>query len=292
LPPAPLSTGGGAEPSPGATEGPCEGTVTVLVECRTPPPRLLLFGAVDFAAALARVGRFLGMRVTVCDTRPALTTRARFPDAHEVVVDRPERLLAAEAAAGRLDGRTAVCVLGHDPALDVPALREALRLPVGYVGAMGSRRTHRDRLRRLAEAGLRPGETARLRSPIGLDLGARTPEETALSIAAEIVALRRGGGGGPLTDAVGPIHRDVRPAAHGAVRGDAHGDARDEASGGVRREPSPPACPPAGSSVGSGSAGPGRAPGRPDAGRPSARARPLSPGAPDPARAAGGRRGR
>ncbi|MBB0230436.1 XdhC family protein [Streptomyces calidiresistens] len=256
-PPEPV--GRGALPA-GASEGPCAGTVTVLVECRTPPPRLLVFGAVDFAAALARVGRFLGMRVTVCDTRPALTTRARFPDAHEVVVDRPERLLAAEAAAGRLDRRTAVCVLGHDPAFDVPVLREALRLPVGYVGAMGSRRTHRDRLRRLTEVGLRPGELARLRSPIGLDLGARTPEETALSIAAEIVALRRGGTGGPLTDAVGPIHRGAPP----------------------------PAAP----TAGSGAPGSGRATGRPAPGRPGDRSRPLSPGTPGPARAAGGRPGR
>ncbi|MCE7082053.1 XdhC family protein [Streptomyces sp. ST2-7A] len=269
VPPSPLPAG--REPAPPGAS--CGGTVTVLVECRTPPPRLLVFGAVDFAAALARVGRFLGMRVTVCDARPALTTPARFPDAHEVVVDRPARLLAAEAAAGRLDRRAAVCVLGHDPAFDVPVLREALRLPVGYVGAMGSRRTHEDRLRRLAEAGLRPDEVARLRSPIGLDLGARTPEETALSIAAEIVALRRGGTGEPLTGTAGPIHRDPPPAP---------GPATTPA-------PDPAAAAPSG--------GPDRAPGRVGSGRSADRPRSAGPGSfsprsPGPARATGGRPGR
>jgi xanthine dehydrogenase accessory factor len=181
-------------------------SIRLLVETRLPPPRLLVFGAIDFAAALVRAGRFLGYQVTVCDARPVFATRARFPEAGEVVVDWPHRYLDAQASAGRLDERTAVCVLTHDAKFDVPLLTRALRLPVGYVGAMGSRRTHADRLRRLREAGLAGHELARLRSPIGLDLGARSPEETALSIAAEIVATRRGGTGVPLTETDTPIH--------------------------------------------------------------------------------------
>ncbi|GHG46498.1 XdhC family protein [Streptomyces griseocarneus] len=180
----------------------------LLVECSVPPPRMLVFGAIDFAAALVRAGKFLGYRVTVCDARPVFATAARFPEADEVVVDWPHRYLDGQD----LDARTAVCVLTHDVKFDVPLLERALRLPVGYVGAMGSRRTHEERLERLREAGLGEAELARLRSPIGLDLGARTPEETALSIAAEIVAVRRGGPGGPLTGGRTPLHHDERPA--------------------------------------------------------------------------------
>lgn len=187
----------------------CGEQLTLLVESRVPPPRLLVFGAVDFAAALVRAGRFLGYRVTVCDARPVFATTARFPGAAEVVVDWPHRYLDAEARAGRLDGRTAVCVLTHDPKFDLPLLERALRLPVGYVGAMGSRRTHVERLDRLRAAGVTGSELARLHSPIGLDLGARTPEETALSIAAEIVAARHGGTGDPLTTTCTPIHHDA-----------------------------------------------------------------------------------
>jgi xanthine dehydrogenase accessory factor len=187
-------------------EGAGPGTVRLLIETRLPPPRLLVFGAVDFAAALARAGRFLGYRVTVCDARSVFATPARLPEAEDVVVDWPHRYLDAESRAGRLDGRSAVCVLTHDAKFDVPLLTRALRLPVAYVGAMGSRRTHADRMRRLREAGLGRDELARLRSPIGLDLGARTPEETALSIAAEIVATRLGGSGVPLTATDTPIH--------------------------------------------------------------------------------------
>ncbi|WP_049568988.1 XdhC family protein [Streptomyces sp. SBT349] len=186
-----------------ALEGADGEPVSLLVESRTPPPRLLVFGAVDFAAALARAGAFLGHRVTVCDARPVFATAARFPDAHEVVVDWPHRYLDAQ----RPGAGTAVCVLTHDPKFDVPLLTRALRLPLAYVGAMGSRRTHRERLERLREAGVTEAELARLRSPIGLDLGARTPEETALSIAAEIVAVRHGGTGAPLTGSTRPIHR-------------------------------------------------------------------------------------
>ncbi|RZB19966.1 XdhC/CoxI family protein [Streptomyces sp. F001] len=182
----------------------CPGGLTLFVESRVPPPRMIVFGAIDFAAALVRAGKFLGYHVTVCDARPVFATRARFPDADDIVVDWPHRYLRGTAT----DARTVLCVLTHDAKFDVPLLQEALRMPVAFVGAMGSRRTHADRNRRLREAGVSERELARLRSPIGLDLGARTPEETALSIAAEIVATRRGGTGVPLTGSRTPIHRD------------------------------------------------------------------------------------
>ena len=179
----------------------------VFVAAYAPKPRMLVFGAIDFAAAVARVGAFLGYRVTVCDARPVFATRSRFSAADEVVVDWPHRYLAAEAEAGRIDARSVLAVLTHDPKFDVPLLEVALRLPaVAYIGAMGSRRTHDDRVKRLVEAGLTDAELARLSSPIGLDLGARTPEETAVSIAAEIIALRWGGDGGRLGMRDGPIH--------------------------------------------------------------------------------------
>ena len=179
----------------------------VFVWAFAPAPRLLVFGAIDFAAAVARIGTFLGYRVTVCDARPVFATDSRFPDADEVVVSWPHRYLEAEHRAGRIDGRTVICVLTHDPKFDVPVLEVALRLPeVAYVGAMGSRRTHDDRLDRLRRAGLTDDELAGLSSPIGLDLGARTPEETAVSIAAEIVAKRWGGTTGPLSWTTGRIH--------------------------------------------------------------------------------------
>ena len=179
----------------------------VFVDVHAPAPRMLVFGAIDFAAACARIGKFLGYTVTVCDARPVFATASRFPDANEVVVDWPHRYLLAEAEAGRIDRRTVLCVLTHDPKFDVPLLEVALRLPeVAYIGAMGSRRTHEDRLERLIEVGMTDAELARLSSPIGLDLGARTPEETAVSIAAEIIAVRWGGRGSRLADVEGPIH--------------------------------------------------------------------------------------
>ncbi|BCO38031.1 XshC-Cox1 family protein [Mycobacterium heckeshornense] len=182
----------------------------VFVASHAPPPRMLIFGAIDFAAALARQGVFLGYRVTVCDARPVFATAARFPDADEVIADWPDRYLRAQAEQGEIDSRTVVCVLTHDPKFDVPVLQVALRLPqLAYVGAMGSRRTHADRLNRLREAGLTEAELRRLASPIGLDLGARTPEETAVSIAAEIIARCWGGGGRPLTEIDGRIHHDA-----------------------------------------------------------------------------------
>ena len=181
----------------------------VFVASHAPRPRMLVFGAIDFASALAQQGAFLGYRVTVCDARPVFATAARFPAAEQVVVDWPDRYLAAQAELGAIDGRTAICVLTHDPKFDVPVLQVALRLPaVGYVGVMGSRRTHDDRMARLRDAGVSDAELSGLASPIGLDLGARTPEETAVSIAAEIIARRWGGGGQPLTEVDGRIHHD------------------------------------------------------------------------------------
>jgi xanthine dehydrogenase accessory factor len=176
--------------------------LSVFVQSFAPPPRMLVFGAIDFAAAVARAGKFLGYRVTVCDARPVFATRRRFPDADEVVTDWPHRYLAKQ----NVDARTVICVLTHDPKFDVPLLEVALRTPAGYIGAMGSRRTHDDRLARLREVGLTEDELARLRSPIGLDLGARTPEETAVAIAAELIQLRWGGSGLPLTATTGRIH--------------------------------------------------------------------------------------
>ncbi|WP_405437569.1 XdhC family protein [Streptomyces avidinii] len=183
----------------------CGEPLQVLVESSVPPPRMIVFGAIDFASALVRIGKFLGYRVTVCDARPVFATKTRFPEADEIVVGWPHRYLETT----EVDGRTVLCVLTHDAKFDVPLLELALKLPVAYVGAMGSRRTHEDRNKRLREVGVTELELARLRSPIGLDLGARSPEETALSIAAEIVANRRGGSGAALTGAHIPIHPDV-----------------------------------------------------------------------------------
>jgi xanthine dehydrogenase accessory factor len=182
--------------------------VAVMVESFAPRPRLLVFGAIDFAGAVASIGRFLGYRVTVCDARARFATEARFPDANEVVVEWPHRYLAET----EVDERTAICVLTHDPKFDVPVLQVALRTEASYIGVMGSRRTHDDRLARLREEGVSEHDLARLRSPIGLDLGARTPQETAVSIAAELVSLRHGGSGHPLRDTSGPIHQADTPA--------------------------------------------------------------------------------
>ncbi|WP_141208364.1 XdhC family protein [Streptomyces griseorubiginosus] len=186
-----------------------EDAVGVFLHSFAPPPRMLVFGAIDYAASVARIGAFLGYRVTVCDARPVFATPKRFPEGVEVVVDWPHRYLRDTGT----DERTVICVLTHDPKFDVPLLEEALRRPAAYVGAMGSRRTHDDRLRRLTGSGLTEAELSRLRSPVGLDLGARTPEEVAVSVAAEIVALRWGGSGVPLTATAGAIHppgkRDV-----------------------------------------------------------------------------------
>ncbi|WP_300343551.1 XdhC/CoxI family protein [Nesterenkonia sp.] len=180
----------------------------IFVSSFAAPDRMLIFGAIDFAASVAQIGSFLGYRVTVCDARPVFATAQRFPAADEVVVQWPDDYLRQEKQAGRVNERTVICVLTHEPTVDVPVLQEALNGPaVGYIGVMGSRRTHRDRLQRLREAGLSEEQLARLASPIGLDLGGRTPAETALSIGAEIVAHRHGGSGLPLSRRSGPIHR-------------------------------------------------------------------------------------
>jgi xanthine dehydrogenase accessory factor len=180
--------------------------VSVFIESFAPPPRMIVFGAVDFTAALVRVAKVLGYRVTVCDARPVFATRQRFPHADEVVVDWPDRHLAK--VGDELGPRDAVCVLTHDPKFDVPAIVAALDTRVGYLGAMGSRRTHADRAERLREAGVDDAGLARVMAPIGLDLGARTPEETAVSICGEIIALRTG--------RVAPSLRDTSGAIHGA----------------------------------------------------------------------------
>ena len=182
--------------------------LAIFVQSFAPAPRMLVFGAIDFAAAVAKAGKFLGYRVTVCDARPVFATKSRFPDADEVITDWPHRYLSGSTT----DQRTVICVLTHDPKFDVPLLEVALRRPAAYIGAMGSRRTHDDRLKRLREAGLAEEELARLRSPIGLDLGARTPEETAIAIAAELIQLRWGGTGQPLTATTGRIHHGSVPA--------------------------------------------------------------------------------
>src|SRR3954449_8176683 len=175
--------------------------IAVFVASYAPKPRMIVFGAIDFAAAVARVGAFLGYRVTVCDARATFATTKRFPDADEVVVEWPHRYLAATD----VNERTVVCVLTHDPKFDVPLLEVALRLPLAYLGAMGSRRTNDDRTMRLKELGFTDAELTRLHAPVGLDIGGRTPEETAVSIAAEIISARWGGTGAALRTVAGPI---------------------------------------------------------------------------------------
>jgi xanthine dehydrogenase accessory factor len=177
--------------------------LAVFVQSFAPPPRMLVFGAIDFAGAVARIGKFLGYHVTVCDARPVFATRKRFPDADELVVQWPHRYLDEHPVGAD----TVICVLTHDPKFDVPLLERALLTPACYIGAMGSRRTHEDRLSRLREAGVSENALARLSSPIGLDLGARTPEETAVAIMAEIISLRWGGTGRRLTRTELSIHR-------------------------------------------------------------------------------------
>jgi xanthine dehydrogenase accessory factor len=182
-----------------------ETVLAVFVESFAPPPQMLVFGAVDFTAALVRVAKVLGYRVTVCDAREVFATRARFPQADEVVVDWPDRLL--RRVGGGLTARDAVCVLTHDAKFDVPALVAALATDVGFIGAMGSRRTHAERIVRLEEAGVDAASLVRIRAPIGLDIGARTPEETAVSICSEIIAQRTGRHDArPLSVTEGPIH--------------------------------------------------------------------------------------
>lgn len=184
--------------------------VSVFVESFAPPPQMWVFGAVDFTAALARVGKVLGYTVTVCDAREVFATRRRFPMADEVVVSWPGPLFAERGKT--LGARDAVCILTHDPKFDVPAVVGALETSVGYIGVMGSRRTHDQRVKRLREAGVTDAELERIMSPIGLDIGARTPEETAVSICAEIIATRTGRKVPSLKSSTGPIHAPTATA--------------------------------------------------------------------------------
>ncbi|MEU1303707.1 XdhC family protein [Streptomyces shenzhenensis] len=177
--------------------------LVVLVHVHGSRPRILIFGAIDFAAALSEAGHYLGYRVTVCDARPVFATRARFPYADDLIVEWPHRYLEHT----EVDTRSAICVLTHDTKFDIPLLQRALGLPVGYVGAMGSRRTHEQRLALLRDAAVPQTQLTRLHSPIGLDLGARTPQETAISIVAEILAHTNRATGLPLSLGTGPIHR-------------------------------------------------------------------------------------
>ncbi|MEY3805889.1 MAG: hypothetical protein RIR69_701 [Actinomycetota bacterium] len=180
-------------------------TVRVFIESFSPPPLMWIFGAVDFTAALARVAKVLGYHVTVCDAREIFATRRRFPMADEVRVTWPTPIF--EERGDRLGPRDAVCILTHDPKFDVPAIQGALATKVGYIGVMGSRKTHAKRLERLAEVGITsPEDLARLHSPIGLDLGGRTPEETAISIVGEIIAARTGRNAQSLRATDGAIH--------------------------------------------------------------------------------------
>jgi xanthine dehydrogenase accessory factor len=181
-----------------------ERDLSIFIESFVRPPRMVIFGAVDFTAALARSAKLLGYEVTVCDARSIFATKARFPMADSVVNDWPDRYLAV--VGPDLGPRDAICVLTHDSKFDVPALVSACATTVGYIGAMGSRRTHDKRVVRLREAGLGDADIDRIMSPIGLDLGARTPEETAVSICAEIIAHRTGRVAPSLRDGTGPIH--------------------------------------------------------------------------------------
>lgn len=179
-----------------------ESDVAVFVKSFAPPPRLIIFGAIDFSRALCQLGKVLGYRVTVCDARSRFATPARFPDADEVAVEWPHRYLEGT----KVDKHTVIVVLSHDSKFDIPALMAAVRTPAAYIGAMGSRRTHADRVQRLKEAGMNEVEIARISSPVGLDIGARTPEETAVSILAEVIALRSRRSGTRLTGGDNPIH--------------------------------------------------------------------------------------
>jgi xanthine dehydrogenase accessory factor len=180
-------------------------TISIFIESHAPPPQMWIFGAVDFTAALARVAKILGYRVTVCDAREVFATRRRFPMADEVKVTWPTPVFDEHGT--ELGPRDAVCILTHDPKFDVPAVQGALATKVGYIGVMGSRTTHEKRMERLAEAGVSDAaDLERLMSPIGLDIGARTPEETAVSICAEIIARRTGRDIGSLRDTTGAIH--------------------------------------------------------------------------------------
>ena len=179
-----------------------DGGVSLFVDVTAPAPRVIILGAVDYTAALCTLARTAGWRPYVCDPRTAFATEERFPDAEEVVPEWPD--VAFEKIG--IDRATYIAVLTHDPKLDDAALTVALRSDAAYIGAMGSRRAQERRRERLVEHGITDEDLARLAAPIGLDLGATNPEETALSIMAEIVAVRNGHDGGRLGEAKGRIH--------------------------------------------------------------------------------------
>lgn len=181
------------------------GPLEIMVEVFGPRPRMYVFGAIDFAAAMCRLGAFAGFSVTVVDARAVFATRARFPEADEVVVAWPHAFL--ETAP--VDERTVIAVLTHDEKFDIPLLAQALRMTAAYVGALGSRATHQRRVELLREAGVTETELDRLHSPIGLDIGARNPAETAVSILAEVLKVSRQATGRELRVLDGPIHRDA-----------------------------------------------------------------------------------
>lgn len=187
----------------------------LLVCSWAPSPRLIVFGAIDFARAVVKLGKFLDYRVTVCDARPVFATAQRFPEADELVVKWPHRWLAAEVEAGRIAPSTVILVLTHDPKFDIPALQIALRCGAEFVGALGSRKTTRDREAALREAGMTDEELSRLHAPVGLDISAETPEETAVSIMGQVIAARSGAPGGSLVGGDESIHRhpmgDTKP---------------------------------------------------------------------------------
>jgi xanthine dehydrogenase accessory factor len=187
--------------------------VEVFIQSFAPPPRMYVFGAIDFSRATVRMGKLLGYHVSVIDARATFATVKRFPEADEVVVAWPHEFLATAP----VEERTVLCILTHDPKFDVPVLAAAVRTPAAYIGAMGSRTTHIDRMRRLRDAGVAEGDLERIHGPIGLDIGARTPEEVAVAIAAEIIALRYGREAPSLSDRSGPVHLPLATAVVAAA---------------------------------------------------------------------------
>jgi xanthine dehydrogenase accessory factor len=174
----------------------------VAIHAYATPPRMVVIGAIDFSAALAAAATQIGYRVTLVDARQAFAQSPRFAEHAEVVISWPREYLDAQ----QLGPRDAVLVYSHDPKFDEPALEAALRSGAGYVGALGSRRTHADREERLRAAGVTEEDLRRISSPCGLDIGARTPAETAIAVLGEVLALRSGRSGGRLAEASGPIH--------------------------------------------------------------------------------------
>jgi xanthine dehydrogenase accessory factor len=179
--------------------------VPVYIQAFASPPRMLIFGAIDFSSEMAKVASDIGYVVTICDAREPFARSARFSQSAEVVVDWPDRHLRGQ----ELGPRDVVLVFTHDPKFDEPALTAALATEAGYVGALGSRRTQERRAERLRDAGLDERSIARIHAPCGLDVGARTPSETAISILAEVIAVRTGRAGESLRDTSGPIHPEA-----------------------------------------------------------------------------------